>query len=416
MSRSCLLTGCDVMVAAIITASIVTATSITGCGSASSTTCTPCDESVASAPRVTWGSTNPFSGASSFLRASRALGAFPGAVVYAGLNGRMVFSDAVGTYGIDDTSDVDTNTVYDLASITKVVSTTTAVMLLTAEDKIDLDATVSTYIPEFRAGAAGVTVRHLLTHSSGLPAFRRLYLETDTPEAALDTVLATELLDRPGSSYIYSDLGAILLGLIVERVAGQPLDRFVTQRVFEPLGMSSTRYRPPRAWSSRIALTEIDPTRGGALRGVVHDENAFHLGQVAGHAGLFSTAPDLARYAYWMLDVYHGRLDPSNRMYVPKRIVQEFVARQPGPEGSTRALGWDTPSDSASTAGHLMSRESFGHTGFTGTSMWIDPHEELVVILLTNRVNPTRANNLIRKVRGPIADSIFTAIKSLDER
>ncbi|MBT8399227.1 MAG: beta-lactamase family protein [Rhodothermia bacterium] len=402
-----------VMAAATLSGAMIISVAA-GCGSSASVTCSPCEGTTAVEGRDATRSALPFYGAASFLRASHTLGAFPGAVAYAGWKGRVVFADAIGTYGINDAGGVDTNTVYDLASITKVVSTTTAVMLLVAEGKIDLDAKTSEYIPEFRAGSAGVTVRHLLTHSSGLPAFRRLYLETETAEAAIDTVFATELLYSPGSSYIYSDLGAILLGLIVERVSGQPLDRFVSSRVFEPLGMTSTRYRPPRAWSDRIALTEIDPTRGGALRGVVHDENAFHLGQVAGHAGLFSTAPDLARFAYWMLDAYHGRIDPDDALYVPRKVVREFITRQPGPEGSTRALGWDTPSDSASTAGNLMSRESFGHTGFTGTSMWIDPDEELVVILLTNRVNPTRANNLIRKVRGPLADSIFTAIKSLE--
>ena len=365
-----------------------------------------------------------FHGASTLLRKAVEDGAFPGAITVAGWGGRIVYTDAVGTLGVTDPAlgvtdpaPVDTSTLYDLASLTKVVAMTTSVMMLVAEGKIDLDTPASEYLPEFRAGAAaGVTIRHLLTHSSGLQAYRRLHLETDSREAALDSIFATPLAAPPGSSYVYSDLGAIILGFIVERVSQEPLDLFTQRRIFEPLDMTSTGYRPPAEWYDRVALTEFDPRRGGVLRGVVHDENAYHLGQVAGHAGLFSTAPDLSRFAIWMLDAYHGRIDASDAMYVPQHIVREFVRRQPGPNCSTRALGWDTPSLEGSTAGDLMSRESFGHTGFTGTSIWIDPHEEFFIILLTNRVNPTRDNQLIRKVRGPLADSVYASIMSAPAR
>jgi CubicO group peptidase (beta-lactamase class C family) len=196
----------------------------------------------------------------------------------------------------------------------------------------------------------------------------------------------------------------------VERLTGKRLDQFLLERVFGPLGMAWTRYLPPAAWTDRIAPTENDPWRGRILRGEVHDENAARLGGVAGHAGLFSMAPDLARFAQWILKAYHGTLEPDATFLVDSATVREFVVRQPGPEGSTRALGWDTPSDEGSSAGTLLSRSSFGHTGFTGTSIWIDPDRDLFIILLTNRVHPSRENNAILRIRGHVADSVMTAL------
>jgi len=337
--------------------------------------------------------------------------AFPGAVLQVGFKGRVVYKTAAGHYGDDDPRPVSDSTVYDLASLTKVIGLTTAVMLLAAEGKIDLNRPVADYVPRFSGPDKDrVLVRHLLTHSSGLPAWRPLHLETATRDEAVDSVLAAQLESQPGEAYRYSDLGAITLGLAVERIGGQSLDVILQERVFGPLGMDWTRYRPPQDWIDHIAPTEDDPWRGRVVRGEVHDENAVRLGGVSAHAGLFSMAPDLARFAQWMLDAYHGRLAPDGPLYIPAEIVREFVRLQPGPEGSTRALGWDTPSREGSSAGTLMSPDSFGHTGFTGTSLWIDPHRELFIVLLTNRVHPTRDNNAIRQIRGLVADSVVAAL------
>jgi len=352
-----------------------------------------------------------FDGAIGLLSQGVERGAFPGAVLTVGHRGEIVLSRAVGRYGVDDRRPVSDSTVYDLASVTKVVGLTTAVMLLVAEGRLDSDAKVTDYLREFTGpNKDAVSVRHLLTHTSGLPAWRPLHIETRSRSEALDSVLAARLEAPPGTRFVYSDFGAITLTLIAERAAGESLDSFLERRVFRPLGMQWTRYRPPRRWRSRTAPTEDDPWRGYVVLGEVHDENTVRLGGVSGHAGLFSIAPDLARFAQWMLDSYHGRIDASAPLYVPLELVRDFVQRQPGPQGSTRALGWDTPSPERSSAGTLMSRDSFGHTGFTGTSIWIDPHRELYIILLTNRVHPTRANNAIGEIRGLVADSVVVAL------
>ena len=175
--------------------------------------------------------------------------------------------------------------------------------------------------------------------------------------------------------------------------------------------MHETQFRPSSELLERIAPTERDPWRGRVLRGEVHDENAHRLGGIAGHAGLFSTAPDLAKFARWMLDAYHGRHPTGTEPNIPMEVVREFTRRQEIPQGSTRALGWDTPSVQGSSAGTLLSRSSFGHLGFTGTSIWIDPQQDIFVILLTNRVHPTRENNAIRRVRPRVADFIARAVQ-----
>ncbi|MFQ5702460.1 MAG: serine hydrolase domain-containing protein [Gemmatimonadales bacterium] len=337
--------------------------------------------------------------------------AFPGAVLVVGLGGKIVYSRGTGHFGDNDPTPVTDSTIYDLASLTKVVGLTTAVMLLVAHDSIDLDAPVSRYLPEFHGPAKDkVSVRHLLTHTSGLPAWRPFYQETSNAPDARDSIIATPLEHNPGDVFKYSDIGAIILGMVVERITHMTLDRYLDRAVFVPLQMAQTRFRPPAGLRRRIAPTEADPWRGHVLRGEVHDENAARLGGVAGHAGLFSTGPDLAKFAFWLLDSYHGRHPTTSNPHLPAEIVREFVARQPGPKGSTRALGWDTPSKTGSSAGSLMPRSSFGHTGFTGTSMWIDPDRELFIILLTNRVHPTRENNQIRQIRPLVADAVLKAL------
>jgi CubicO group peptidase (beta-lactamase class C family) len=347
-----------------------------------------------------------------FLRQKVREGAFPGGVLVVGRRGAVAYTAPVGRYGDDDPRPVNENTIYDLASLTKVIGLTTAAMFLVADGDLDIDARVVDYVPEFTGtGKVGVLVRHLLTHTSGLPAWVPLYLETADADGALQRIYGMKLENPPGDHYSYSDLGAILLTQIVQRVAGVPLDTFLHERVFKPLGMSQTRFRPQFELRDRIAPTEMDPWRGRLLRGEVHDENAFHLGGVSGHAGLFSTGPDLARFAVWLLDAYHGRLGDDPRPELPGALVREFTRRQPGPEGSTRALGWDTPTPGGGlSSGHLLDPSSFGHTGFTGTSIWIDPARELFIILLTNRVHPTRDNRALLPIRGIVADMVVGAV------
>ena len=344
-----------------------------------------------------------------YLGAEVDSGAFPGAVLAVGRHGRLALLAAVGHYGADDPRPVVAGTMYDIASLTKVVGLTTACMLLVDAGKLALDAPVQRYVPEFRGpGKERVTVRHLLTHSAGLPADLPLYDSTRTRAAALAAVDTATLLSPPGTQYLYSDLSAIVLMQVVERATGEPFDRFLAERVFGPLGMPATRFRPPAAWRNRIAPTERDTVfRHRTLRGEVHDESAARLGGVSGNAGLFSNALDLSRFAALLLN--EGSWDTLQ--LVRSETVAEFTERQHVPHGSTRALGWDTPADSGySSAGADLSRRAFGHTGFTGTSMWMDPDRDLFLILLTNRVHPTRANTAILHVRPRVADLVVDAL------
>ena len=339
--------------------------------------------------------------------------AFPGAVIAVGRHDTVLLLSAVGHYAAGDNRPVTAQTIYDMASLTKVIGLTTAMMMLVDSGKIDLDAPIQRYVPAFRgAMKERVTVRHLLTHSSGLPAWRRLFAESSTREEALALVDTTALLRQPGDTFIYSDLGAMTLMQAVEAVTGQRIDSFLDARVFGPLGMTSTRYLPPESWRSRIAPTENDTAfRHRMLHGEVHDENAGRLGGVSGHAGLFSDAPDLARFAQWLLDsrIPPGRPPGGAGAYLPHDLVVEFTRRQDIPPGSSRALGWDTPSENSS-AGTKLGPRAFGHTGFTGTSIWIDPDRDLFIILLSNRVNPTRANTKILQVRRRVADLVVDAL------
>lgn len=338
--------------------------------------------------------------------------AFPGGVIAVGYRDSVVLLAAVGHYGADDPRPVTPETIYDLASLTKVIGLTTATMMLVDSGKLELDAPVQRYVPAFQGvDKERVTIRHLLTHSSGMPAWRPLYAETKTREDALALVDTTPLLRQPGDTFVYSDLGAMVLAQAVEAVSGQRLDAFLGARLFSALGMTSTRFLPPESWRDHIAPTENDTVfRHRLLHGEVHDENAGRLGGVSGHAGLFSTAPDLARFAAWLLDLRAGRTPPSAAPRSPAPpIVQAFTRRQNIPAGSSRALGWDTPSD-LSSAGTKMGPNAFGHTGFTGTSIWLDPDRDLFIILLTNRVNPTRTNTKILQVRRRVADLVTVAL------
>jgi len=338
-----------------------------------------------------------------YLRAEADSGAFPGAVLAVGRHGRLALLAPVGHFGVDDPRPVEAGTLYDLASLTKVVALTTACMLLVDAGQLELDAPIDRYVPAFRGAMKDrVTVRHLLTHSAGLLADLPLYDSTATRAAALAAVDSTTLVAPPGTTYRYSDLSAIVLMQAVERVTGEPFDRFLSRRVFGPLGMPATVFRPPASWRDRIAPTEHDTVfRHRWLRGGVHDESAARLG------GLFSNAVDLSRFAAMLLN---GGASDTLQL-IRAETVAEFTTRQNLPPGSARALGWDTPSDSGySSAGATLSRRSFGHTGFTGTSMWMDPDRDLFIILLSNHVHPTRGKTAILRVRAHVADLVADAL------
>jgi CubicO group peptidase (beta-lactamase class C family) len=293
-------------------------------------------------------------------------------------------------------------TLWDMASLTKVVALTSAMMWLTENGRVDLSSPVQRYVPEFTGrGKEAVTVHHLLTHSSGLPAWRPLYKESEDPAAAMALAIATPLDTTPGIRMVYSDLGAIILGEIVARVSGQRFDAFVRERIFQPLGMRESMFHPPEQLRERIAPTEVDPWRQRHLRGEVHDENAFALGGVSAHAGLFSTGADMVRLARMYLG--DGVLD--GHRFVSRATIDRFTAVQDS-SLSHRALGWETP-NGTNSAGRLMSKRSFGHTGFTGTSFWVDRERGVFVILLSNRVNPTREHRGITGVRTAVADAVM---------
>ncbi len=364
-----------------------------------------------------------------FLDSVVAAGAAPGAVLGVSLAGEHRYVGA-GHLGTDDPTRPDSTTVYDLASLTKVIGLTTMVMLAVDEGRLEVDAPVARYLPAFASDSSqperrNVTLRLLLTHSSGLPAWRPLYQETGSRPEALALADTTRLVAAPGEKYTYSDLGAIILTQAVERVLGHRIDTLLAERVFGPLGMRDTRYLPPDGWRPRIAPTENDPWRGRVLRGEVHDENAARLDGVSGHAGLFSSARDLLRFADVLLTWWVDKADKADKAgncsqlpalpalpaLPPSRLsaLKEFTRAQNLPPGSSRALGWDTSTPGGS-GGSRLSAASFGHTGFTGTSLWIDPERCLAIVLLSNRVHPTRDNPRWGPVRGQVADRVVDAL------
>lgn len=361
----------------------------------------------------------------SALQAAVDDGTFPGAILTVRLHGDIVFEGAVGWLSRQGTEEtVTSHTCYDLASLTKVLATTTALALLIQRGRMKLDDRIDQILNELRDSAIGAaTVRQLLTHSSGLPGWRPFYerlaaIEATQPgfmgsPAACDAVVGyiakEELVYERGSRSLYSDLGFMLLGFAIERLSGESLDQFCSGQIYEPLGarpLAYARRGPISAWSIHheagciIAPTEDDPWRGRILRGEVHDENAYALGGVAGHAGLFGTARAVLAVSQAWMDGRRnkrGLLDPE--------IVRTFTSNRQGVPNSSWALGWDTPSV-RSSAGTRFSPESFGHLGYTGTSLWIDPVKELEVVLLSNRVHPTRRNEQIRIFRPHIHDVI----------
>ena len=336
------------------------------------------------------------------VRAGIQAGGFPGAAVIVARHGNIVWERGYGNLDWESGVAVDPDrTMYDLASLTKIVATTAAAMVLVDQGKLRLDERVTHYLPAFRGGAKDlVTIRDLLMHRSGLPAGREISKRSGA-ERAREAVIATSLVREPGSEYEYSDLGMDVMGFVIEHITNQPLDQFLRRAVYTPLGMHSTMFRPASALRSRIA-----PTETGVARGEVHDPTARALGGVAGNAGLFSTAADLAVFAQLMLD----RGVAGSTTLFADSIADAFT--KPGPQW--RGLGWQTcPGDGS--CGQYLSTRAFGHTGFTGTSMWIDPERDLAVIVLTNWIHGRASGGvapvaIVQHVRSDIVDLAALAI------
>ena len=342
----------------------------------------------------------------SVMRRAINAGGFPGGAVIVGRRSGIVWERGYGALDWTTATPVDAErTMYDVASLTKVVATTAATMMLVDRGKLHVDDPVVRSLPAFKGyGKGDVTLRDLLMHRSGLPAGR--ILSRKGPQAARQTVLSTPLVRQPGSRSEYSDLGLDVLGFVVERVAREPLDRYVRRSVFDPLGMSSTMFRPGPSLRTRIA-----PTEEPLARGQVHDRNARALGGVAGHAGLFTTAGDLAVFAQMMLDT--GMV--GGKRFLADSTVREFTR----PGAGWRGLGWETCSGGGSCGRYLTPR-AFGHTGFTGTSMWIDPERDLFVIVLTNWIHGRASGGtapvaILQDVRGDVVDLAALAITNGSE-
>lgn len=344
----------------------------------------------------------------SIVRAGIAEGAAPGAAVAVGRFGRLVHLRGYGTLDYAPNSPaVGPTTLYDMASLTKVVATTTVAMILEEEGKLDLSRPVRSYLPEFDAPDKGAMTAHmLLTHSGGLEAYAPLYTTYRGRAEFIAQINARPLKSAPGTATVYSDWDMVILQAVIERITGTTLDQFAAARVFRPLGMFDTQFLPDTAnieLRRRIAPTAIDTARGGLLQGTVHDGNAWAIGGVSGHAGLFSSAREVATFAQMLLD---GGSYDGLRLVAPTTLSR-WTSRQAST--SSRALGWDTPAPTSS-AGRYFSPRSFGHTGFTGTSIWIDPERGLFVVLLMNRVNSHGTSTRHTQLRRDVADAVQAAI------
>ncbi len=342
---------------------------------------------------------------------------FPGAVLVVGYQGTLVFEHAVGAAAlIPRPRPMTVDTMFDLASLTKPIATVTALMLLVEAGLISLDVPVHTYLIACgRSDGHSPTLRQLLSHCAGLPAWRPYYqtIDPSLPASARRCAVYAAVhdeppLNRPGSTVQYSDLGFILLGELVEAVSGMPLDEFCRQEIFTRLQLGGLGFHDlerPRAAEVPCASTERCPWRRRILEGEVHDENAWIMGGVAGHAGLFATARQVWQFAQSLLGGLQGR-----SWLVSTPTLRAFTTRQNIPEGSTWALGWDTPTPGMSSAGRYMSSTAIGHLGFTGTSLWIDASKQVIVVLLTNRVHPSRQRQGIKLIRPLIHNTVMQAL------
>ncbi len=359
-----------------------------------------------------------------------AQGVFPGAVIVVSKGEEVVFERAFGFRSlVPEKTPMQLDTIFDLASLTKPVATTTAIMLMVREKKIHVDDRVTRFFPTFGVfGKTHVTFRHLLAHCSGLPAWKPYYEDIVKGEkegkinfvvsrAAKSYVFQQIHRERPtaspGAQSTYSDLGFMLLGEVIEEISGQTLDRYCQDRIMKPLGLRSTsfvdltqlRMRRLEPIQEKIAPTEECPWRKRILCGEVHDDNAYAMGGVAGHAGLFSSAQDIHLFLITLRRCCRGE-----NPFLPAPLVQRFLTRDDTVKGSSYALGWDTPSGNNSSSGSYFSPRSVGHLGFTGTSVWWDLERDCHVILLTNRVHPSRSNDKIRDFRPHIHDLIMKAL------
>lgn len=344
-------------------------------------------------------------------------GATPGAVLLVARDGVIVYEKAFGRYTYSPHSRrVTVNTIYDLASVTKAAATTVSIMKLYDEGKIRLDDPIAKYLPRFAENGKGkVTIKNLLMHNGGFPPDRPFYRMCRTPQEVIDSLYATRLVYKTGTdTMVYSDLDFITLGKLVEKVTGMPLNEYVKKTFYEPLGMKSTTYNPPRRWLNRIAPTNYDSTLGAYIHGVVEDRNAWALGGVSGHAGLFSDAHDLATLAQMLLNggVYNGR------RFFGWRTVETFTKRQE----NNYCLGFDnalSPYGRSALAG-AFGPNAYGHVGFTGTSFYVYPEKKIIGVLLTNRVCPTKKNEKIlplrRAVYGAIVEALTAPVKDVSQK
>ena len=377
------------------------------------TTLTLGDGVPAAAPRTVDMSSARLATVDRIVRRGITVGAYPGASVIIGRRGFTVWKKGYGRLSWNEHARpvVPDESIYDLASLTKVVATTTAAMILYDEGKLALDAPVQRYLPAFTGtGKERVTVGQLLSHHAGLPAGLAIWRTATDAAGGRLQILQAPLKHAPGTTMLYSDLGPIIAGFVIEAITHQPLDRFVQERVFTPLGMTNTGFRPGMALRPRIAPTEKGTLRGvGMLQGEVHDETAFRLDGIAGNAGLFGTAGDLAIFAQMLLN--GGTFDGVR--IVNDTTIRRFIT----PVADARAIGWEVAAQERG-AGEFLSLRAFGHVGFTGTSLWIDPERELFVILLTNRVHEPRAKRpgiVIADVRHDLADAAALAITDAPE-
>jgi CubicO group peptidase (beta-lactamase class C family) len=347
-----------------------------------------------------------FAAAFSVLREGIAERVFPACSVAITGQGRLVALRAFGNFTFEPESPVTSpSTLFDLASVTKVVATTSMAMLLYQRGLLDLEAPVCAILPEFVSDREkdprrrDVTFRMLLAHSSGLPAYEKLFLKARTREDLLRAAFTMALVADPGSRAEYSDIGFILLGTALERIADEALDRYCLREIFAPFGMIGTTFNPPAEIRSQIPPTaDHCGFRHRLIQGEVQDENASVLGGVAGHAGVFSTAADVAKFAHAMLKGGCGVLRPET--------VALFTRRESAPAGTSRTLGWDTPTQ-PSQSGRYFGPASFGHLGYTGTSLWIDPDRDLSITLLTNRTWPDCSNHAIKQIRPRFHDAVI---------
>jgi uncharacterized protein YbbC (DUF1343 family)/CubicO group peptidase (beta-lactamase class C family) len=347
--------------------------------------------------------TDPFAAVDPIIDEAVQSHLIPGAVLLVGHNNEIVYRKAYGLKAwLPEHEPMTLDTIFDAASLTKVMATTPAVMRLFEEGKLRIDDPVVKYLPEFQGGKSDITIRLLMTHFSGLPPDLELVPKWSGYQTGIEKALTIKPTGPPGVHFVYSDINFILMGEIVRRLSGQPLDEFARDHIYAPLGMHDTEFLPSPTLLPRIAPTEYEEENGMPFRGVVHDPTSRFMGGVAGHAGVFTTADDLAKYAQMLVNM--GTLN-GTRLFLPETVRKFTEPGSPADQPVLRGLGWDIDSPYSSNRGELFPIGSYGHTGFTGTSLWIDPNSHSFVIFLTNVVHLKRGNSL-SSLRGRLATAI----------